>query len=178
MKNSLPLLLSLLVLHSNFVAIWPSTALPLYTNSRWIVDEGGRRVKLACVNWASHLEVMAAEGLNKQPLDAISKRIAAMGFNCVRLTWPLFMVTNGTLGSVSFRKSLQNFGLVESVAGVLANNPGLVDLPVLQVFQVKPILSTFPFQSADPVVQEIDSNRRGLAKGAELLDLIPPRVEF
>ncbi|KAJ8645793.1 hypothetical protein MRB53_007541 [Persea americana] len=110
-------------------------AMPLYTNSRWIVDEGGRRVKLACVNWSSHLEVMAAEGLNKQPLDAISKRIGTMGFNCVRLTWPLFMVTNSTLGSITFRKSLQNLGLAESIAGVQVNNPGLLDLPVLQVFQ-------------------------------------------
>lgn len=137
MKISPLLLLSLLVLYSNWVVIiWPSMAMPLYTNSRWVVDEGGRRVKLACVNWSSHLEVMAAEGLNKQPLDSISKRIGTMGFNCVRLTWPLFMVTNNTLGSTTFRKSLQNLGLVESIAGVQVNNPGLLDLPVLQVFQV------------------------------------------
>ncbi|KAJ6321438.1 hypothetical protein OIU77_011501 [Salix suchowensis] len=82
-------------------------ALPLSTDSRWIVDENGQRVKLACVNWVSHLEVMVAEGLSKQPMDAIAKRIVSMGFNCVRLTWPVF----------------------------LANNPSIIDLPLLNVYQ-------------------------------------------
>lgn len=100
-----------------------------------MVDEGGRRVKLACVNWASHLDVMIAEGLGKQPVDVISKRIASMGFNCVRLTWPLYMVTNTSLASLTARQSLQSFGLVESIAGVQVNNPSLIDLPVIQVFQ-------------------------------------------
>ncbi|KAJ8645791.1 hypothetical protein MRB53_007539 [Persea americana] len=78
---------------------------------------------------------MVAEGLHKQPLEAISKRIAEMKFNCVRLTWALFMVTNSTLGSVTFRQSLQNHGLVDTIKGVEVNNPALVDLPVIQVFQ-------------------------------------------
>jgi hypothetical protein len=73
----------------------PAAALPrmLSTSSRWIVDEHGRRVKLACVNWASHLEPMLAEGLEHQTLGAIASSIAAMGFNCVRLTWPTFLTT-------------------------------------------------------------------------------------
>ncbi|RVW71958.1 hypothetical protein CK203_052532 [Vitis vinifera] len=70
----------------------PVVALPLYTNSRWIVDEDGARVKLACVNWPSHQEAAVAEGLSNHPVDLISKRIASLGFNCVRLTchfsWP------------------------------------------------------------------------------------------
>ena len=54
-----------------FLIINTSFALPLSTNSRWIVDDGyqGRGVKLTCVNWPSHLEAAVAEGLNKQPLD-------------------------------------------------------------------------------------------------------------
>ena len=135
MKISL-FLLPLLALLLNITITWTSMAVPLNTNSRWIVDGGGRRVKLACVNWVSHLEVMVAEGLHKQPLEAISKRIAEMKFNCVRLTWALFMVTNSTLGSVTFRQSLQNHGLVDTIKGVEVNNPALVDLPVIQVFQV------------------------------------------
>jgi hypothetical protein len=112
------------------------TALPLSTNSRWIVDENGQRVKLACVNWVSHLEVMVAEGLSEQPMDAIAKRIVSMGFNCVRLTWPVFLVTNDTLGSLTVRQSLRSLGLLESISGIQANNPSIIDLPLLNVYQV------------------------------------------
>lgn len=119
------------------VILRSSSALPLSTSSRWIVDEAGRRVKLACTNWASHLEPAVAEGMGKQPLDAISKRVAALGFNCVRLTWPLFLVTNDTLGNLTVRQSLQAFGLAESVAAVQVNNPDLVDLTLIQAFQVR-----------------------------------------
>lgn len=114
-----------------------SSASPLSTSSRWIVDEAGRRVKLACINWVSHLEPVVAEGLGKQPLDAISKRVAASGFNCVRLTWPLFLATNDTLANLTVRQSLQALGLAESVAAVQVNNPDLVDLTLIQAFQVR-----------------------------------------
>ncbi|KAG6713861.1 hypothetical protein I3842_05G174200 [Carya illinoinensis] len=104
--------------------IFPTVmALPLYTNSRWIVDAEGQRVRLACVNWVSHMEVVVAEGLSKQPVDAISGRIKSMGFNCVRLTWPLFLATNDSLASLTVRQSFQNLGLSESIAGIQANNP-------------------------------------------------------
>ncbi|KAJ4975007.1 hypothetical protein NE237_008181 [Protea cynaroides] len=114
----------------------PVGALPLYTNSRWIVDENGSRVKLACVNWVSHLKPMLAEGLSQQPLDVISKRIISMGFNCVRLTWPTFMVTNDSLASMTVRQSFQSLGLLDSIAGIQVNNPSLLDLSVIQAFQV------------------------------------------
>ncbi|XP_041015609.1 glycosyl hydrolase 5 family protein-like [Juglans microcarpa x Juglans regia] len=113
----------------------PDSALPLYTDSRWIVDDEGQRVKLACVNWASHMEAVVAEGLSKQPMDAISKMIKSMGFNCVRLTWPLFLATNDSLASLTVRQSFQSLGLSESVVGIQANNPSIVDLPLLQAFQ-------------------------------------------
>ncbi|KAG9446417.1 hypothetical protein H6P81_012545 [Aristolochia fimbriata] len=129
-------LLLLLILASSSLLQWPTAALPLSTNSRWIVDEGGRRVKLACVSWASHLEVMVAEGLSKQSLDNISKKIASMGFNCVRFTWPLFMFTNDSLASITVRQSFQSLGLVESIAGIQVNNPSILDLQVIEAFQV------------------------------------------
>ncbi|KAH7515638.1 hypothetical protein FEM48_Zijuj10G0047800 [Ziziphus jujuba var. spinosa] len=113
----------------------PVLALPLYTNSRWIVDEGGQRVKLACLNWVSHLEAVVAEGLSKQPLDTISKRIVSMGFNCVRLTWPLFLATNDSLASITVRQSFQSLGLLESIAGIQANNPSIIDLPIINAYQ-------------------------------------------
>ena len=94
-------------------------------------------MKLACVNWVSHLEPMVAEGLSKQPMDAISKKIVSMGFNCVRLTWPLFLVTNDSLASLTVRQSFQSLGLFESIAGVQANNPSIIDLPLIKAYQVK-----------------------------------------
>ena len=131
----LSLLLALLILQPN-----PATALPLYTNSRWIVDESGQRVKLACVNWVSHLDAMVAEGLSKQPVDVISKQIKVKGFNCVRLTWPLFLITNDSLASLTVRKSFQSLGLLQSIAGIQSNNPCIIDLPLIQAFQVKYLL--------------------------------------
>ena len=55
-------------------AVEQAAALPrsLSTSSRWIVDERGRRVKLACVNWPSHLEPVLAEGLGHRPLGTIA----------------------------------------------------------------------------------------------------------
>jgi hypothetical protein len=79
---------------------------------------------------------MVAEGLSEQPMDAIAKRIVSMGFNCVRLTWPVFLVTNDTLGSLTVRQSLRSLGLLESISGIQANNPSIIDLPLLNVYQV------------------------------------------
>ncbi|XP_026441305.1 glycosyl hydrolase 5 family protein-like isoform X2 [Papaver somniferum] len=78
---------------------------------------------------------MVAEGLSNQPLDSISKKIRNMGFNCVRLTWPLFLIMDDSLASVTVRTSFQRLGLVEYVSGIQANNPSLLDLPLIEVFQ-------------------------------------------
>lgn len=48
-------------------------------------------MKLACVNWMSHLDVIVAEELDEKPVDEISKGIKRVGFNCVRLTWPTLL---------------------------------------------------------------------------------------
>ncbi|XP_002284895.1 glycosyl hydrolase 5 family protein [Vitis vinifera] len=113
----------------------PVVALPLYTNSRWIVDEDGARVKLACVNWPSHQEAAVAEGLSNHPVDLISKRIASLGFNCVRLTLPLFLATDQSLASLTVIQSFQRLGLLESLAGFQANNPSMLDLPLTSAYQ-------------------------------------------
>lgn len=118
------------------------SARPLSTDSRWIVDESGQRVKLSCVNWVAHLETMLAEGLSKQPVDVISKQILSMGFNCVRLTWPLYLFTNDSLANLTVRKSFQNLGLFESVAGIQANNPSIIDLPLINAYQVNSLFSS------------------------------------
>nr|CAH66880.1 OSIGBa0158F13.11 [Oryza sativa] len=136
MASSSPLLLLLLLLP---LAAATATAslppLPLSTASRWVVGADGRRVKLTCANWASHLEPVAAEGLSRRGLGDIAARVAAMGLNCVRLTWPTYLATNATLANLPLRASLERLGMPESVAGVRVNNPGLLDLPLIDVFQ-------------------------------------------
>ncbi|KAL8502290.1 hypothetical protein ACS0TY_021428 [Phlomoides rotata] len=112
-----------------------TAALPLSTDSRWIVDETGHRVKLACVNWPSHLDVVVTEGLSKQPVDDISQEIANLGFNCVRLTWPLFLFTNDSLASLTVRQSFKNLGLFDSIAGFQINNPSIIDLFLINAYQ-------------------------------------------
>jgi hypothetical protein len=108
----------------------------LSTDSRWIVDGSGKRVKLACVNWPSHLETMFAEGLSKQPVDVISRSIISMGFNCVRLTWATFMVTNSSYSSLTVRQSFQALNLIESIGGIKANNPSMLNLTLIEAFKV------------------------------------------
>ncbi|MED6119347.1 hypothetical protein PIB30_010855 [Stylosanthes scabra] len=108
---------------------------PLRTNSRWIVNQQGKRVKLACLNWVSHLEAMVAEGLSKKPVDEISKGIKSMGFNCVRLTWPIRLLTNDSLALITVRQSFQSLGLLDSIAGIQSNNPSIIDLPLILAFQ-------------------------------------------
>ncbi|KAK4264971.1 hypothetical protein QN277_026082 [Acacia crassicarpa] len=117
------------------VLLLTASSQPLFTNSRWIVTEDGERVKLACVNWVSHLEPLLAEGLSKQPVDVISKQIKSMGFNCVRFTWPILLVTDDSLASLTVRQSFLNLGLLESIAGIQSNNPSIIDLPLIQAYQ-------------------------------------------
>ena len=113
----------------------PAAAVTLSTASRWIVDEAGDRVKLTCVNWPSHLEPMLAEGLNKRPVGAIAADVAAMGFNCVRLTWPTFMVTNSSYSSLTVAQSFERLNLTDSLAGIRVNNPDVVDLKLIDAFK-------------------------------------------
>ncbi|CAN1137353.1 Glycosyl hydrolase 5 family protein [Linum perenne] len=129
LNHSLLSLLLIFILHSSS----KFSALPLSTDSRWIVDEAtGRRVKLACVNLASHLEPMVAEGLNRLPINVIAHKITSMGFNCVRLTWPLYLITNG---SITVRQSFRRLRLLDPIKGIQANNPSIIDVSLLQAFQ-------------------------------------------
>ncbi|KAF7839883.1 glycosyl hydrolase 5 family protein-like [Senna tora] len=132
-RPSLPLIIILAVIAP--ISLLTAAAGPLQTNSRWIVTEEGERVKLACVNWVSHLEAIVAEGLHKKPVDEISRGIKSMGFNCVRLTWPIVVATDESVGSLTVRRSLQNHGLLDSIAGIQANNPSIIDLSLIQAYQ-------------------------------------------
>ncbi|KAI4339487.1 hypothetical protein MLD38_024429 [Melastoma candidum] len=113
----------------------PVTAQKLHTSSRWIVDEGGNRVKLACINWLSNLQPILAEGLHRQPVDALSASIKSMGFNCVRFTWPLYLATNESLSTRTVRQTFQELGLHDAIAGIESNNPSIVDLPTIEAYK-------------------------------------------
>ncbi|GFQ00686.1 endoglucanase e1 [Phtheirospermum japonicum] len=132
MEKLISLLLLLLLC---FVSPLLTAGQPLYTETRWIVDESGQRVKLSCVNWPTHLEVAVAEGLSKRAVDEISEEIKSFGFNCVRLTWPLFMFTNDTLASTTVNQSLNNLGLLEAIAGFQTNNPSIIHLSLINAYQ-------------------------------------------
>lgn len=112
----------------------------LSSSSRWIVDQSGRRVKLACANWAAHLETVVAEGLSKQPVDDIAGAVRSMGFNCVRLTWPVYLATRASIASLTVDESLRQLGLVDSAEGVAVNNPQILNLTLIEAF--KEVVST------------------------------------
>lgn len=98
-------------------------------------DASGQRVKLACVNWISHLQAMVVEGLHKRPLREIAGGITAMGFNCVRLTWATYMFTRPSYGNRSVAESLGGLGLSEAKEGVARNNPELLNLSLVEAYE-------------------------------------------
>ncbi|XP_010053198.2 glycosyl hydrolase 5 family protein [Eucalyptus grandis] len=120
----------LLVLSINF-----TSPLPLSTNGRWIVDSAtGRRMKLPCVNWASHLEPMLAEGLDKKPLGVIVAEIRRLRFNCVRLTWATYMFTQPGHGDQPVEETLDSLGLAEAKGGVARNNPLVLNMTHVEAY--------------------------------------------
>ena len=103
-------------------------------SSRWVVRESdGARVKLACVNWAAHLEPMVAEGLDRQPLARLALAARGMGFNCVRLTWATHMLTRAANTTVSQRFKALN--LSRALRGIRIHNPALVNLTLPDAFK-------------------------------------------
>ncbi|CAH9132169.1 unnamed protein product [Cuscuta epithymum] len=107
-----------------------SSSQPLSTSSRWIVDDKtGQRVKLACASWPGHLEPMIPEGLDRRPLSELASDVAAMGFNCVRLTWATHMFTRHANRTVI--EMFVDLGLTEAITGIARNNPNLLNLNLL-----------------------------------------------
>ncbi|ORY69919.1 glycoside hydrolase family 5 protein [Pseudomassariella vexata] len=80
---------SLAVAVLGFVIPAQGQELPLKSDSRWILDNSGQRVKLRCINWAGHGETNIPEGLHKQSINYIADFIKDQGFNCVRLTYSI-----------------------------------------------------------------------------------------
>ena len=64
-------------------------------------------MKLACVNWSgAQLEGYVVNGLDKQPLKFIVDKIAALGFNCIRLVNSMDVIYKNPVGV--FKDSLTN----------------------------------------------------------------------
>ena len=60
-----------------------AVTLPLSTQARWIVDAAGRRVKLACVNWAgADQRDFVAGGLDRQPVERVAALVTGFGSAC------------------------------------------------------------------------------------------------
>ena len=66
---------------------------PLSTSGMKIVDQTGRRVKLAGTNWSGgHASRHCVAGLDRQPIGEILKKIKhEFGMNVIRLTFSLQM---------------------------------------------------------------------------------------
>ncbi|KAL1874286.1 hypothetical protein Daus18300_003650 [Diaporthe australafricana] len=133
----LPLLLALLALANSALS---APNVPLSTTSRWIVDAGGERVKLRCVNWAGHMETHLPEGLHKQSISYLADWIAGQGFNCVRLTYSIDWALNPTLPVAdAFTQAAPAAGVsTESMTGLytqaLVQNPFLANATTQDVF--------------------------------------------
>jgi len=68
----------------------PAPALPLHTESRWIMDAANQRFKLAGVNWyGGESPDLVPLGLDRNQLPEIVRLIKQMGFNSVRIPWAL-----------------------------------------------------------------------------------------
>ncbi|KXX80131.1 Endoglucanase [Madurella mycetomatis] len=98
----------------------PQYRLPLRAQGRDIVDQDGRRFKLASVNWyGASDELFIPGGLEVRHRDEIARAIRKMGFNSVRLPYSDEMVmTNPTI-----------------LPHLLSANPDLIGLRALDVFQ-------------------------------------------
>ncbi|KAK2414084.1 glycosyl hydrolase 5 family protein [Trifolium repens] len=109
-----------------------SNSLPLSSNKRWIVDESGKRVKLRCINWSSHLNAMIAEGLNRIPLEKLIAQLKDLGFNCVRYTWATHMFTRYSTYKVG--ENFDKLNLHGTRLGIKFYNPSLENVTVVDAF--------------------------------------------
>ena len=66
----------------------PGPALPLHTESRWVLDANNQRFKMASVNWyGAESAELVPDGLRYRDLNDIARSVRELGFNSVRLPW-------------------------------------------------------------------------------------------
>ncbi|KAL1331331.1 hypothetical protein HN51_048601 [Arachis hypogaea] len=106
----------------------------LSTHKKWIIDEHtNQRSKLVCGNWAGHLRPMIPEGLDKQPLKDIVSELVDHNFNCVRLTYAIYMWTRYSNENVN--DALVELDVPEVIEGIYKNNPQVLGMNHIQVFE-------------------------------------------
>ncbi|KAK7292629.1 hypothetical protein RJT34_15480 [Clitoria ternatea] len=111
-----------------------SNAYPLSTHRRWIIDDTtGQRAKLVCGNWAGHLRPMIPEGLDRRPLKDLVAELVEHKFNCVRLTYAIYMWTR--YGHGNLLDSFDNLDAPEVVNGIAKHNPSMLSMTHIQVFE-------------------------------------------
>ena len=121
-----------LLLVSTFASY--SNAYPLSTHKRWIIDDStGQRAKLVCGNWAGHLRPMMPEGLDRQPLKDLVAQLVKHKFNCVRLTYAIYMWTR--YGHDNVNDTLNALDAPEVVEAIAKNNPSVLNMTHIQVFE-------------------------------------------
>ena len=100
-------------------APWTAVGLhgPLHAVGSEIVDAHGKRVRLHGVNWPGMHITHVPSGLDRTPLRSLIKRVRALGFNVVRLTWDV-------------HTALSNPVVEERL---VAANPKLIGLRALEV---------------------------------------------
>jgi endoglucanase len=97
----------------------PALALPLHTESRFIVDANNQRFKLAGVNWyGGESPDLVPAGLDHADVNAIAHLIRQLGFNSVRLPWALQLYEENPVVSET----------------MLSANPALQGKTALEVF--------------------------------------------
>ncbi|KAL8804438.1 MAG: hypothetical protein Q9182_002543 [Xanthomendoza sp. 2 TL-2023] len=89
--------ITLLLLSSIFCALPSYTAGhffpgPFSTDGRWMVNEGGKQLALAGVNWPGAGDTMVPEGLQYASIADTIDKVKSIGMNVVRLTWAVEMV--------------------------------------------------------------------------------------
>ncbi|XP_024640787.1 glycosyl hydrolase 5 family protein [Medicago truncatula] len=124
---------SLILLLFVFTSSSHSNAYPLSTQSRWIIDDStGERVKLVCGNWAGHLQPMIPEGLDRIPLKELVGELVKNRFNCVRLTYAVYMWTRHAHGIVN--NTFNYLDAPEVVAGIAKYNPSILKMTHIEAF--------------------------------------------
>ncbi|KAK8090292.1 family 5 glycoside hydrolase [Apiospora hydei] len=103
--------------------------LPLHTQSRWILDASGARVKMRCINWAGHGEANVPEGLHKASVASIADFVRDQGFNCVRLTYSIDHALDPRVRVADSAETMEGV-----YAAVAAKNPGLAQGTREEVF--------------------------------------------
>lgn len=110
-----------------------SNAYPLSTKSRWIIDDStSERVKLVCGNWAGHLQPMIPEGLDRRPLKELVGELVQKKFNCVRLTYAIYMWTRH--GHDIVNETFSDLDAPEAVDGIAKYNPFVLKMTHIEAF--------------------------------------------